>query len=41
MSHPLFEVGDFLVSQGVCLGDNGDEINFLMQPTHELDVYLF
>ena len=39
-THPLLEVGDFFVGQGIRLGDDGNEIDFGVQPTHEFDVNL-
>lgn len=37
----LFELLAFLWSEGVCFGNQGDDIDFLMQPFHELNVQGF
>lgn len=37
----LLELLAFLRSEGVCFGDQGDDIDFLMQPFHELNVQGF
>lgn len=34
----LLELLAFLRGESVCFGDQGDDIDFLMQPFHELDV---
>jgi hypothetical protein len=39
-THPLLEVGDFFVGQGIRLGNDGNEVDFGVQPTHEFNVNL-
>lgn len=34
----FLELLAFLRGQGVCFGDQGDDVDFLMQPFHELNV---
>lgn len=34
----FLELLAFLWGQGVCFGDQGDDVDFLMQPFHELNV---
>lgn len=34
----LLELLAFLRGEGVCFGDQRDDIDFFMQPLHELDV---
>jgi hypothetical protein len=40
ITHPLLELNDFLIGQSIGLSDNRNQVDFLMQSTHELDVDL-
>lgn len=40
-AYPVLEQGDLLLGQGVRLGNNGNEVDLLMQPPHEFDVDRF
>ena len=37
-TYPGLEFRDFVVSQRICLGDDGDKVNFGMKPTHEFNI---
>ena len=37
-THPGLELGNLLVGEGICLGNNGNQVHFGVQLTHELDV---
>lgn len=37
-SYPGFEIGDFLIRQCICLGNDGDQVDLGMQSAHNLDV---
>ena len=37
-THPSLESSDLVVSEGITLCDNGDEVDLLVQTSHELDV---
>ena len=37
-THPSLEVGDFLVREGIGLGDDRNQVHLGVQLTHELDV---
>lgn len=41
MTYPLFEFGDFIIGQRISFGNDWDEVDFLVQSTHELNVDLF
>jgi hypothetical protein len=40
LSYTLLELDYFLVGHGVRLGNNGDQVHFGMQASHEFDVNL-
>jgi len=40
-THPLLELGDFLISQSVRLGDYWDKVDFGVQSTHKFNIQLF
>jgi hypothetical protein len=37
-AYPGLEFRNFVVSQRICLGDDGDKVDFGMKPTHEFDI---
>ena len=37
-SHPLFEALQLLPGAGVALPDDGDDVNLVVQPPHELNI---
>ncbi len=37
-SYPLLEGGNFLVGHGITLGNDGNQVDLLMQSLHELDI---
>lgn len=41
MTYASLEVGDLLICQGVCLGDDGNEVHSGVQLPHELDIDRF
>ena len=38
LTYPGFEFRDFVISQSICLGNDGNEVDFGVQPTHKLNV---
>jgi hypothetical protein len=39
-AHPLLELGDLFVSQSVCLGNDGNKVDFGVQSAHKLNIQL-
>jgi hypothetical protein len=37
-TYPGFEFRDFVIRQSIRLGDDGNEVDFSMQPTHKLNI---
>jgi hypothetical protein len=37
-TYPGLEFCDFVISQRICLGDDGDKVNFGMKSTHKFDI---
>jgi hypothetical protein len=38
LTYPGFEFRDFVIRQSIRLGDDGNEVDFSMQPTHKLNI---
>ena len=38
LTYPGFKFRDFIISQSICLGNDGNEVDFSVQPTHKLNV---
>lgn len=39
-AYPFLELGDFLISQSVCLGNDGNKVDFGVQSAHKLNIQL-
>lgn len=39
-THPLLEVSDLIIGQGIRLGNNRNKVDFGVQPAHEFNVNL-
>ncbi len=38
LTHPGLEFRDFIIGQSICLGNDGNKIDFGVQPAHKLNI---